>query len=74
MSSITIRINTRTKAGRNLVELARNLAAKYQGIEFLQEEEDEVFAELIEEGMQSKSLTDAESKAFMAKLGKLAGK
>ncbi len=74
MSTVTIRINTRTKAGRNLIELARKLAAKYQGIEFLPEEEDEIFAGMIEEGMQSNSLSDAESKAFISELKKLAGK
>ncbi len=74
MSTVTIRINTRSKAGRNLIELARNLAAKYKGIEFLLEDEDEDFAAMIDEGMKSDTMSDAESEVFIAEMRRLAEK
>ncbi len=38
----TIQVNERTKAGKALIETARVMAEKYNGIEVVQDEEDDV--------------------------------
>lgn len=72
MSKVVIRVNTRTKAGKHLLETARIMAEKYEGIEF---EEEEKEAELLKKMVRNRKhdlLTYEEKKSFLDDLNSVA--
>ncbi len=64
MSEVTIRVNPRTKAGKNLLETARMMAEKYKGIDF--DEDDSDLLKKMVRNSKGDLLTAGEKKRFLA--------
>jgi len=72
MSQVVIKVNTRTKAGKHLLETARIMAEKYEGIEFEDEvNEDELLKKMVR-NRKKDVLSYNEKKSFLDDLNSVA--
>jgi hypothetical protein len=67
---VTIEINERTKAGKALLETARVMAEKHQGIDIT--DENSVLVSKIKRNHKNELLTESEKDNFLAELHKRA--
>jgi len=72
MSQVVIKVNTRTKAGKHLLETARMMAEKYEGIEFEDEENENELLQKMVRNRKKDILSYDEKQTFLDDLNSVA--